>query len=199
MKSLKVLILTVSLLYPACSTIQGAEPLKRGAGDNIKNIDIELNGDTTVVLKTADNSFEVSEYKYSGLENDPLSIKENGDTIKLKLKQKWSERHASFKASLVLTIPKGKDVNIACGSCSFSGAIDVESLDLAAGNLDLNLKLSADGPVDIASGHADIDLDFDKCETLDIASGFASGQVSVPYKTEVNIAPFWNHVRVARK
>jgi hypothetical protein len=199
MKSLKVLILIVSFLYPACSKIQGAELLKRTVGDSIRNVDIELNGSTTVVFKQAGDIFEVLDYKYSGIENDPLSIMVSSDTIKLKLRQKWSERHEHFRASLVLSIPKGKALDISCGNCKLSGTLEAESLDISAGNLDADLTLSVKDSADISSGHADLKLDFDKCKTLDISSGYASGDVSVPYNTDINVTPFWNRVRIARK
>ncbi len=155
------------------------------------NIQLELQGNTSIVFVETDNVFGIINLKYSGTKTNPVTVEQAGDTIKLVQKsghKSWF-RPDPTTVSYELLLPKKLKVDISADQAEFKGSITASDLHINGGNIVIDeMTVMSSGNVKISGGVAHIDMKITECNALKLALGNVSGKIAVPETCSISNA-----------
>jgi hypothetical protein len=153
------------------------------------NIQLELQGNSSIVLVETENVFGIRNLKYSGTNANPVTVEQAGDTIKLTQKsghKSWF-RPDPTTVSYELLLPKNRKIDISADHAELTGSITASDLLINGGSLVIDgLTVAAARIVKITGGVAHIDMEIVKCNALKLSLGNVSGKITVPDTASVS-------------
>jgi len=147
------------------------------------HIQLELQGNSSIVLVETDNVFGLRNLKYSGVKASPITVKQSGDTIKVTQKsghKSWF-RPDPLTVSYELLLPKNREVSISADHAEFTGSVNAADLHINGGNLVVDgLTVRSADKVSVTGGVAHINMTITECKALKLSLGTVSGRIMVP-------------------
>lgn len=146
-------------------------------------VQLELQGNSSIVLVETDNVFGIRNLKYSGTKTSPVTVEQAGGTIKITQKsghKSWF-RPDPLTVSYELLLPKNREVGISADHAEFTGGVNAADFHINGGNLVIDgLTVRSADKVRITGGVAHINMAITGCKALKLSLGNVSGRITVP-------------------
>jgi hypothetical protein len=161
--------------------------------ESISAIVLYLEGSADIQFQPSADVLSVSGLYFQNTDENPISIEStDGQAV---LRQKGRRVHSRF----TLAIPEGRNVAITVGAANFSGEIRAQSLEIKAGAMNLQGRLTIQNLLRLTCGSAQIGVEVFDCREIKMICGSAAGKMTVPSRTNLPWIPFWSGLEVVKR